>query len=169
MSSPIFPFFVERLHAPAQFLSTITGLLIAMVGIFSIIFAPYWGRQNDKRDYHKVLVITSCICGVGFLVHIFIPHYLLLFPLRGIIGIFYAGIIPTIYSAMNKLIPAEIKGGIMGFASSASLFGALVSYLMCSAITAKYDINIVFIVSSIMMLSVAVGTLIDRKRHLAGN
>ncbi len=154
-SNPIFPFFVSELGAPDVALSTITGSLIAIVGIFGIIFAPYWGRRNDREAYGKILGIATFVAGVGSLLHIVVPHYLWLFPIRGIIGVFFAAISPSLYAALSYRAPEENKGGMMGIASSANLFGALLSYLACSYVASQFDMLWTFVISGVLLLFVA--------------
>lgn len=155
LSNPIFPFFVSRLGAPDALLSTITGLLIAIVGIFSIMFAPYWGRRNDKESYTKILTIASLVAGIGSLLHVAAPNYIWLFPIRGFVGIFFAAISPSLYAALSYRAPENNKGGVMGIASSANLFGALLSYLTCSMIVVQVDMNWTFVLSGAILIFVS--------------
>ncbi len=149
---PIFPFFVESLHAPQKYLSTITGSLVGIIGVFSIIFAPAWGRRNDKKDYHKTITVATLIIGVALLLHAFATNYIMLFPLRIIIGIFIAAVIPTFYTVLSKKSSDDNVGGIMGIASSASLFGALISFLTCGYVSSFLGINACFIISGLLLL-----------------
>lgn len=41
-ANPIFALFVESLNPPKLYLATITGILVAVIGFFSVITAPYW-------------------------------------------------------------------------------------------------------------------------------
>ena len=155
-ANPIFPFFIEALKAPPALLSTITGLLIGIVGIFNILFAPFWGRKNDTGDYRKNLVIASIITGIVMILHIFMTKYFYLFPIRAIQGIFIAAIIPSLYTALNKKAPEDNKGGIMGFASSATLFGSLISYLLCGITASNFGMASCFIISGLLLIVTAV-------------
>lgn len=153
-TNPIFPYFVEDLNAPKEYLSTITGVLIAIVGFFSIFFAPVWGKRNDKKDFRKTLRVASFVMGSALLLHLTAQNYLWLFPLRAVMGIFFAAMIPTIYSALSKKVKSDNKGGIMGLASSSTLFGSLISFLTCGLVTSQFGINSAFIFSGILLFSV---------------
>ena len=130
-TNPIFPFFVEKIGCPPAILSTITGVLVGIIGVFNIFFAPRWGRITDKKDYRKVLGVCSLISGLALGLQFFATYYLYLIPFRVVAGIFISGIIPPLYSGLNKQAPDKYKGSIMGFASSATLFGSLFAYLTC--------------------------------------
>lgn len=154
LSLPIFAFFVESLQAPSKYLATITGLLFAVVAFFSIIFAPKWGRRNDKKDWRKTVFVASSIVGICALLQAFAPNYLYLFPLRIVIGIFVAAIIPSLYSAINRAVPMEIKGGVMGIASSSNMTGTFIAYLSSGYIASYIGLQYTIALSGIILISV---------------
>jgi len=162
-TTPVFPYFIEKLNTPDEFLSTITGVMVGLVGIFSIIFAPAWGRRNDRKDYKKTLSVASVIVGIVTILQLFVVEWLMLIPFRIIIGIFIAAIIPTLYSALSKKSKQETIGSSMSIASSANLFGALVSFLLCAWVSSEFGIPVVFIVSGIMLLSVSTTLIFIKK------
>ena len=151
---PVFPFFLEELHIPDGYLSTITGFMVGSVGVFSIIFSPSWGRRNDRKDYKKTLGVASLIVGLATMMQLFIPHWMGLIPFRIIIGIFIAAIVPTLYSTLSKKSNERHIGETMGYASSANLFGALVSFLLCSYVSSNFGLIWVFIISGTMLIAV---------------
>ncbi|MDX9789751.1 MAG: MFS transporter [Candidatus Kapaibacterium sp.] len=154
-TNPIFPFYIETLNAPPKFISTITGSLLAIVGLMSIIFAPIWGKRNDRKDYRKTVRISSLVISAAAFAHIVVNNYLLLFPVRALAGIFFAAVLPTLYSALNKVSPVDSKGGVMGIASSANLVGTLIGYTTCGYVASLFNLEMPFIISGILMLSVA--------------
>ncbi|HRP01438.1 MAG TPA: MFS transporter [Candidatus Kapabacteria bacterium] len=155
-TNPIFPYFISKLGAPKELLSTITGLLVGIVGLFSVIFAPYWGKRNDKKDYLKTIYVSTGIIGIAAILHIVVTNYIYLFPLRIIIGIFFAAVIPTLYSALNKMVSNEHIGSIMGWASSANLIGSLIAFLACGFISSWLGLESAFIISGVLLLIVSI-------------
>lgn len=154
-TNPIFPYFVDQLGAPKEMLSSITGMLVGIVGLFSVFFAPFWGRRNDKKDYRKTIFVSTGIIGVAGILHVVVPNYLYLFPLRIIIGIFFAAVIPTLYAALNKLGTEENKGGLMGIASSANLIGSLIAFISCGFISSWLGLESVFLISGLLLITVS--------------
>jgi DHA1 family multidrug resistance protein-like MFS transporter len=153
--SPIFPYYLEELFTPSAYLSTITGIMVGIVGVFSVIFAPYWGRRNDKKGYAKTLIIASVLVGLSLLLQSIVPDYRYLFPLRAVMGIFTAAIIPTLYAAFSKRTPQENRSGLMALASSATLLGNLISPALCGMLAPLTGMRICVALSGVMMLLVA--------------
>ncbi|GAB1371467.1 multidrug efflux MFS transporter Lde [Candidatus Kapaibacterium sp.] len=153
-TNPIFPYFIEQLHAPAKYLSTITGSLVAIVGVMSIIFSPIWGKRNDKKGYKMQVMVASLIISMVAFIHPLIQHYIYLYPLRALAGIFFAAILPSLYAGLNKLTPNESKGGVMGIASSANLVGILIGYSTCGFLASAFGIVSTFIISGFLLLMV---------------
>ena len=150
-TTPILAYYMEALHTPAQYLSTITGILIGTVGLLMTIFTPFWGKRNDRFGYEKNLRLALPVVTVVTIAQSFVPHYIYLFPLRLTIGIFSGAIVPTLYSALHKNSPVEMQGSIMGFASSAALLGNLIGPFLCSLIASSISIEVAFWVGGSMI------------------
>jgi DHA1 family multidrug resistance protein-like MFS transporter len=155
-TNPIFPFFVETLKAPTKYLSTITGSLLAIVGLMSVFFSPYWGKRNDKKDYKKTVRISALVIAISAFIHILVPNYIYLYPVRAVAGIFFAAVLPSLYTGLNRISPPENKGGVMGMASSSNLVGTLVGYASCGFIASWFGFDITFIISGLLLLSVSI-------------
>jgi DHA1 family multidrug resistance protein-like MFS transporter len=152
---PIFTYFVEEKGAPADLLATVTGILFGVIAVFNIIFSPKWGRRNDAKIWQKTLKISAAISAVMYLLHIFAPNFYYLIPIRAVIGIFYAALIPTLYSALSKRTIPQQKGGIMGLASGANLLGSLISFLFAGLVSSMFGMEINFVISFVMLSIVA--------------
>jgi len=153
---PIFTYFVEEKGAPEDLLATVTGVLFGIIAIFNISFAPIWGRRNDEKIWQKTLKVAAGIAGLMYLLHIFAPNFYYLLPLRAVIGVFYAALIPTLYSALSKRAAPQQKGGIMGLASGANLLGSLISFLLAGVVSSMFSMEMNFIISFALLTIVAV-------------
>ncbi|MBS1538229.1 MAG: MFS transporter [Bacteroidetes bacterium] len=156
--SPVMPFYLEYLGAPKEYLSTLTGLIVGIVGVFSVIFAPYWGRRNDRKGHVKTLRVAALAVGISTILQSFVPSYEYLFGLRAIIGIFTAAIIPTLYTAFSKNTPTDNRSGMMGLASSASLLGNLMSPSLSGWIASHAGMRWCFAIAGAIMLVVSFST-----------
>ena len=156
--SPVMPFYLEYLGAPKEYLSTITGFIVGIVGVFSVMFAPYWGRRNDRKGHVKTLRVAALAVGISTILQAFVPSYEYLFGLRAIIGIFTAAIIPTLYTAFSKNTPTDNRSGMMGLASSASLLGNLMSPSLSGWIASHAGMRWCFVIAGAIMLVVSFST-----------
>ena len=91
-----------------------------------------------------------------YLIHIFVPNFYYLIPIRAVIGIFYAALIPTLYAALSKRAAPQQKGGIMGLASGANLLGSLISFLFAGVLSSLFGMEINFIISFVLLAAVAI-------------
>lgn len=152
---PIFTYFVEEKGAPDDLLATVTGILFGVVAVFNIAFSPKWGRRNDAKIWQKTLKISASISALMYLLHIVAPNFYYLIPIRAIIGIFYAALIPTLYAALSKRTIPQQKGGIMGLASGANLLGSLISFLFAGLAGSLFGMDWNFIISFVLLIIVA--------------
>lgn len=165
--TPIMPFYLEHLGAPTAYLSTITGFMVGVVGIFSVIFAPYWGRRNDNTGYSKTLLTVSAAVTVSMAVQALAPNYVILFIVRAVTGIFSAALIPTLYAAYNKSLPADSRSGLMSFASSATLLGNLGGPVISGMIAPHFGMRMCFTAAAAIMASVAAYSYSIRRKESA--
>ncbi len=154
--SPIFVLFLESLNTPESLLKTLTGVMLGSAGLFSAIFAPVWGKKNDRQDYRKTLIFALPFVGCATLLQAFVPSYEYLFPLRAIIGIFTAALIPTLYTALSKRAPEDARGGLMGLASSATLLGNLLAPVICGWVASHIGMQWCFVIAGSLSLSLLV-------------
>lgn len=152
---PIFTYFVEEKGAPHDLLATVTGILFGVVAVFNIIFSPKWGLRNDAKIWQKTLKISAAISALMYLLHIFAPNFYYLIPIRAVIGIFYAALIPTLYAALSKRTIPQQKGGIMGLASGANLLGSLISFLFAGLAGSLFGMDWNFVISFGLLIIVA--------------
>ncbi len=154
LTFPILPYYLEQLNAPNDILSSITGITIGLTSVFNIIFAPIWGRWADKYTISNLLIKSTLILTFTMLLHSVAFNFFFLLPLRIILGISIAGLIPLLYSYLGKVSDPERIGSIMGFASSANLFGSLVAYLGSAFIAPNLKLNWLFVISGLVLLLV---------------
>jgi DHA1 family multidrug resistance protein-like MFS transporter len=151
---PIFPFFVAAKGAPQETLSSITGYLFAVIALFSVIFSPIIGKLNDTHRWYKILMFTAPIAAAAIALHTTAPNYFYLFPIRAAFGVVLPGLIPSFYAALSKRSPSDIKSGIMGIASAATLMGSLFGFLSSGYISSGLGLEMVFYVASVLLLIV---------------
>jgi DHA1 family multidrug resistance protein-like MFS transporter len=151
MSQPIFALFIEQKAGDSKYLSTLTGALFGITGIFSVISSPWWGKRNDIKNIKKNLIIAVSCAGLAFSLHSIITDPYQLIPIRAFLGLSIGGIVPVLYAYINKNISDERKSGIMGIASSFTLLGNLIGPLLCTLLTYKVSIDYIFVITGLML------------------
>lgn len=150
----IMAYFLEAKGAPISMLATITGAVVGIVGVLTVLFAPRWGRLSDKHGFAWTLVRMLPWLGLATMLQAFIPRYEWIFPLRVAIGIFSGAVIPTLFTALSKNAPEERNGGMIGLASSATLVGGLIAPILCGWIASAIGMMWCFVISGALFASV---------------
>lgn len=156
MIQPMFALFIESKVGTVTYLATISGTIFSVLGIFQVIASPWWGKRNDKGKHYKNLSFALLGAGVGYALHIVITVVWFLIPIRALLGFSLGGVLPSLYTFINKNTPVERKGGVMGIASSFTLFGNLLGPLSSGYIASYTSIDFIFILSGIIL---AIGSL----------
>ncbi|MEO8666142.1 MAG: MFS transporter [Ignavibacteria bacterium] len=155
ITQPVFALFVESITKGTEYISTLTGAIFGTLGIFSVISSPWWGRRNDTKSFKKNITIAICGAAMAYCLHTFITNPYFLFPVRAFLGLCVGGIIPVLYAYINKNISDDRKGGVMGIASSFTLFGNLVGPLLCTVLVMQIDLKYIFLIAGSMLFAIA--------------
>lgn len=156
MIQPLFALFIERKLSTTAYLATITGSIFGVMGLFQVISSSFWGKLNDKKDIRKNLAWAMVGAGVGYALHVVTTGVWELIPIRALLGLCIGGVMPSLFSFINKCIPDHRKGGVMGIASSFTMFGNLIGPISSGYIASFTSINFVFILSGIILVLASV-------------
>jgi MFS family permease len=154
LTSPIFPYYLQELGAPQEILGSLAGAVVSIVGVATLISAPWWGKRSDRIGYQRAMFGATLIVSIGMAAQAIVPSYEWIFPIRLIIGLAVGALLPLTYGELTRRAPAGRRGGIMGLASSATLIGNLIGPLLCAAITSQLPLFMAFVTASGLMLVV---------------
>ncbi len=152
MIEPLFALFVESFQATTTYISTFTGITIAISGIFMVISSPWWGKRNDRLGFKQNLIMSLTWTGIAYSLHMVIPTLLTLGILRAILGFARGGILHSLYSMTSIHAPENRKSGLIGIASSLTLFGNMLGPLSGGMIAGYFGLSGVFIINSTMFI-----------------
>lgn len=147
MIQPLFALFIGTKLNNTLYIATITGSIFGVMGLFQVISSSFWGKLNDKREIRKNLVWALIGAGIGYAMHVVTTGVWELVPIRALLGLCIGGVMPSLFSFINKCIPDHKKGGVMGIASSFTMFGNLIGPISSGYIASVTSINFVFILS----------------------
>jgi DHA1 family multidrug resistance protein-like MFS transporter len=155
MIEPIFALFIEKFTLGTKYVSTITGGVFAIAGVFMVVSAPWWGNRNDRLGFKQNLIVALAGTGVAYSLHTIIPNLVTLGILRAGLGFVRGGILHALYSLTSVNAPPSRRSGLIGVASSFAILGNLLGPLAGGMIAANFGIRSVFIVNSCMFILLA--------------
>lgn len=153
-NQPLFALYAETLQIDKRFIASIAGLLYGIMGVFTMIGSPFWGKFNENHRVNKSLAIAAYIAGLSYCLHFLIYNPFLLGFVRAILGIALGGLLPVFYTLVSLNTPLERRGGIMGIASSAQILGNLLGPTMSGMTASQIGIRPVFIISGVILLMI---------------
>lgn len=151
MIQPLFALFIEQKLDSKLYLATVAGSIFAITGLFQVISSPLWGKRNDRIGIRKNLTYAMFGAGIGYAAHIIAGGVWELVPIRAFLGFCIGGVLPSLYTFISKFSPQERKGGIMGIASSVTMFGNLIGPISSGYIASFTSINFVFVLSGLIL------------------
>jgi len=152
MIEPLFALFIESFQSTTTYISTYTGITIAISGIFMGISSPWWGKRNDRLGFKQNLIMSLTWTGIAYSLHMVIPTLLTLALLRAILGFARGGILHSLYSMTSIHSPENRKSGLIGIASSLTVFGNMLGPLSGGMIAGYFGLSGVFIINSTMFI-----------------
>ena len=155
-NQPLFALYAETLHIDKRFVASIAGLLYGIMGVFTMIGSPLWGKYNETHLINRSFAVASFIASLSYCLHYFVYNPYLLGVVRAILGLSLGGLLPVIYTLISINSPIEKRGGIMGIASSAQVLGNLLGPTLSGLFASQFGIRMVFLVSSFLLLSVGI-------------
>jgi len=152
MIEPIFALFIESFNMATEYLSTLTGAIFSVAGVFMIISAPWWGKRNDRSGHKKNLTLALGGASVAYAGHLFVADLVQLGVLRAFLGFARGAVLPGLYSLVSIHAPAERRGGMMAIASSLTLLGNTIGPLLGGFTASRFGIRMPFIVASLILM-----------------
>jgi DHA1 family multidrug resistance protein-like MFS transporter len=156
MPSPQMPFFLEELGVGQQQLQLVTGILVGVTGLSTLVAAPFIGKEVDRRGARTIVRWSAAVATVSLLVQAIAGSVLVLLAARVILGIALSGLVPALNTFVSMRIPEGRQSGMMSLASSAMLLGNLVAPPIGGLLSAHAGIRIVFGVASLCTASILV-------------
>ena len=152
---PIISLYVEQLYDGKDNIIFIAGLVFSLVGIASAITAPYWGRFGQNRGFYLSLSLSSVGAGIVMILQS-VPDSLTLFAvLNFTVGLFFAGIQPSISAILANKTERTQRGRVFGMLFSAQQFGSMVGPLIGGVIASFLPMNSLFVIGGCILILIA--------------
>jgi len=151
---PILPLFIVSLHGTSNS-ATMVGLVFAVTGFSTLLFAPYWGKAGDTKGHRNVLLQSLLFTGIAYLPQVFVTSAYQLLPVRAVIGFFAAGIITSTQSMIVKNTNDAQRGGVLGITHSLTTCGQAMGPLVGGSLGAICGYRIPFILTALLLISIS--------------
>jgi MFS transporter, DHA1 family, multidrug resistance protein len=113
---PMLPLFVQSLD-PTQSAAAVTGLIFTVAGVVAAISSLIWGRLG----YRRLLIVMALGAGLIYIPQALVVTVVQLVVLRGILGIFDGGLLPSANALIAQSTPPDQRGG--GHTSHGTTYG----------------------------------------------
>ncbi|MDB5084111.1 MAG: transporter [Bacilli bacterium] len=139
---PVLSVFMKQLTGGSAYLGTVAGFAFAVTGLGDLIASPFLGKRSDTLGYRKVLTICMTGAGLFYLPQAFAHNIWVFVISRFGLGLFVGGILPTANALVGRLTPANQRGQVYGFTSSATFLGSFAGPLLGGFGSALFGIRV---------------------------
>ncbi len=153
--APVLALFIKVLNGTDEGAATLAGLELGITGFTSALSAVAAGQLSDRFGHRRVLVISAVAAGLLYIPQAFVSNIWQLLILRGAMGIFFGGIVPSANALIAQLIPEGRKGAAYGMVSSFASLGFALGPLTGAGIAALINTRAVFLLTGGVLLLTA--------------
>jgi DHA1 family multidrug resistance protein-like MFS transporter len=154
---PMLPLFVQYID-PTQSAAFVTGLIFTVAGVVAAVSSIIWGRLGDRIGFRRLLIAMALGAGLIYIPQALVVSVLQLIVLRGILGIFDGGLLPSANALIASSGPAErpgegaSHGTTYGLVYLANGLGFALGPLAGGMIAATLGLRNVFFVTAAILL-----------------
>ena len=159
---PMLPLFVQYID-PNESAATVTGLIFTVAGVVAAVSSIIWGRLGDRIGYRRLLIGMALGAGLIYIPQALVVNVLQLIVLRGVLGIFDGGLLPSANALIASSTPAgeqrgehAAHGTTYGLVYLANGLGFALGPLSGGLIAATLGLRSVFFVTAVILLVIGV-------------
>lgn len=146
--APFLSLYVEFLKFSPDYVGLMTGLVFGITGVTNAASAPLWGRRADRIGYRKILRYSVTGMTLFYLPQAFVTDAYQLLMLRAGLGVFVAGVLPTINAIVQRSTAEKDRGGIYGIFQSGLLVGNTAGPLLGGLLAASMGLRSIFLITT---------------------
>lgn len=150
--SPIISLYIRQLMHNQGNVTLVSGIIVSIPGIATLIAAPRFGRLGDRIGSEKVLGIGLIFAMLVFLPMAIVTNVWQLAILRFLVGISDACLLPAVQALITKYSPHDAAGRIFSYNQSFQAAGNVVGPMIGSSVSSIFGYRGVFISTSALVL-----------------
>ncbi len=155
LATPFLSLYVEMLKVSPEYVALMTGIVFGITGVANAIMAPFWGKRGDRIGHYRILRYSLTGMTVFFVPQAFVTDAYQLLILRAGLGIFIAGLMPTINTIVQRNTAEQARGGIYGIFQSGLLLGNMAGPLLGGLMAASLGLRTIFGITAALVLCVS--------------
>src|SRR3989344_2882654 len=144
---PIIPILIEKIGGGVF----MVGVVIALYSLFQFLFSPILGRLSDKYGRRPILILSSFVNTISYLLIFFTQNLLIILLARIIAGIGSANI-SVVQAYIADTSSSHERTKRMGLLGAAFSLGFIVGPLLGGVMSEKFGIGSPFLVTGILAL-----------------
>jgi MFS family permease len=158
---PMLPLFVQSID-PAESPATVTGVIFTVAGVVAAISSLIWGRLGDRIGYRRLLIAMALGAGLIYIPQGLVVSVAQLIVLRGILGIFDGGLLPSANALIASSAAPErpgqrsSHGTTYGLVYLANGMGFALGPLAGGLIAATVGLRAVFFITGAILLAIGI-------------
>ena len=158
---PMLPLFVQSID-PAESPATVTGVIFTVAGVVAAISSLIWGRLGDRIGYRRLLIAMALGAGLVYIPQGLVVSVVQLIVLRGILGIFDGGLLPSANALIASSAAPErpgqrsSHGTTYGLVYLANGMGFALGPLSGGLIAATVGLRAVFFITGAILLAIGI-------------
>jgi DHA1 family multidrug resistance protein-like MFS transporter len=149
----LLPIYLQDMQRPPWLSAELaSGLSITLTAITAAFGMPFFGPWTDRRGPHGLLLLSLAGSGVVLAIQALVPTVGLFLALRGVLGVWLAGVTATLAVLTRRSAPVGREGAAFGAAGSAQGLGWGLGPIIGSGVVAVGGIPALYLLSAFIML-----------------
>ena len=161
----LLPIYLQDMQRPSWLSAELaSGLSITLTAITAALGMPFFGPWTDRHGPRELLMLSLVGSGLVLGIQALVPTVGLFLVMRGVLGIWLAGVTATL-SVLTKIeAPSGREGTAFGAASSAQGLGWGLGPILGSVLVAVGGIPLLYLVCGVVMTLLVLPAMRGRAR-----
>ena len=152
---PVLTTYIKYLAGAMENIVLVAGIVFSLGGIAGAIAAPLWGIFGAQRSYFTAVCLAMSLAGTMLTLQ-GIPDTLIPFAAMQFgVGLFLAGIQPSLNAVIAQHTPAQLKGSVFGMLFAAQQVGGFTGPLLGGVVATYLGMHFLFPMGGALLLTLA--------------
>lgn len=152
---PVLTTYIRYLAGDLENLVLVAGIVFSLGGIAGAMAAPLWGIFGARHSYFRAMCLALSCAGTMLTLQ-GIPDTLVPFAAMQFgVGLFFAGIQPSLNAVIAQHTPAQLKGSVFGMLFAAQQVGGFTGPLLGGVVATYLGMHYLFPTVGVLLLILA--------------